>query len=78
MPKLGNSNYNEKNCLAFACKLGDPQIDLEDEEALLAGLEMPTLSLQKPSMFNIKTDVQEEIMKEDIDIFLSEQPMPTL
>lgn len=68
MPKLGNSNYNEKNCLAFACNLGDAQIDLEDDEALLAGLEIPTMSLLKPSMFNIKTEVQEAIMKEDIDI----------
>ena len=77
MSNFGNSNYNDKNSLAFACKLGDAQIDLEDEEALLAGLEMPTMSLQKPSMFNIKTEAQEAVMKEDIDEYLPE-PMPTL
>ena len=77
MSNFGNSNYNDKNSLAFAYKLGDAQIDLEDEEALLAGLEMPTMSLQKPSMFNIKTEVQEAVMKEDIDEYLPE-PMPTL
>ena len=77
MPNFGNSNYNDKNSLAFAYKLGDAQIDLEDEEALLAGLEMPTMSLQKPSMFNIKTEVQEAMMNEDIDEYLPE-PMPTL
>jgi hypothetical protein len=77
LSNFGNSNYNDKNSLAFAYKLGDAQIDLEDEEALLAGLEMPTMSLQKPSMFNIKTEVQEAVMKEDIDEYLPE-PMPTL
>jgi hypothetical protein len=77
LPNFGNSNYNDKNSLAFAYKLGDAQIDLEDEEALLAGLEMPTMSLQKPSMFNIKTEVQEAMMNEDIDEYLPE-PMPTL
>ena len=77
MPNFGNSNYNDKNSLAFAYKLGDAQIDLEDEEALLAGLEMPTMSLQKPSMFNIKTEVQEAMMNEDIDEYLPE-PIPTL
>ena len=77
MPKLGNSNYNDKNSLAFAYKLGDAIVDLEDEEALLAGLEMPTMSLQKPSMFNIKTEVEESMMKEDFDEDLPE-PMPTL
>jgi hypothetical protein len=77
LPNFGNSNYNDKNSLAFAYKLGDAQIDLEDEEALLAGLEMPTMSLQKPSMFNIKTEVQEAMMNEDIDEYLPE-PIPTL
>jgi hypothetical protein len=77
LPKLGNSNYNDKNSLAFAYKLGDAIVDLEDEEALLAGLEMPTMSLQKPSMFNIKTEVEESMMKEDFDEDLPE-PMPTL
>jgi hypothetical protein len=48
---------------------------MEDEDALLAGLEMPILSLQKPSIFNIKTDVQVAMM-EDFDDELPE-PMPT-
>ena len=77
MSNFGNSNYNDKNSLAFAYKLGDAQIDFEDEEALLAGLEMPTMSLKKPSMFNIKTEVQEAAMQEDLDEYLPE-PMPTL
>jgi len=77
MSMFGNSNYNDKNSLAFASKLGDAQIDLEDEEELLAGLEMPTMTLQKPSMFNIKTEVQEAVMEEDYDKDLPE-PMPTL
>ena len=77
LPNLGNSNYNDTSRHAFACKLGDAQLDLEDEEALLKGLEMPTLSLQKPSMFNIKAEVEEAVMEEDFDEDLPE-PMPTL
>jgi hypothetical protein len=35
------------------------------------------MTLQKPSMFNIKTEVQEAVMEEDYDKDLPE-PMPTL
>jgi hypothetical protein len=48
---------------------------MEDEDALLAGLEMPILSLQKPSIFNIKADVQVAMM-EDFNDELPD-PMPT-
>jgi len=48
---------------------------MEDEDALLAGLEMPILSFQKPSIFNIKADVQVATM-EDFDNELPD-PMPT-
>jgi len=49
---------------------------MEDEDALLAGLEMPTFTLQKPSIFNIKAGVQVAMM-EDFDNELPD-PMPTL
>ena len=75
LPKLGNSNFNDKNFHAFTCQPGDDQVDMEDEDALLAGLEMPILSLQKPSIFNIKADQQVTVM-EDFDDELPE-PMPT-
>ena len=66
---------NDKNFHAFTCQPGDDQVDMEDEDALLAGLEMPILSLQKPSIFNIKADQQVTVM-EDFDEELPE-PMPT-